>query len=76
MMIRRRFVPASIQKITAQRQTYADDLCQLSAAVERLRENRKNEAARVIFEHVASDLERGFIPIAICRSSQIELKSR
>jgi transcriptional regulator with XRE-family HTH domain len=47
---------ALIQKISSQRQTYADDLCQLSVAVERLIENRKNEAARVIFEHVASDL--------------------
>jgi transcriptional regulator with XRE-family HTH domain len=47
---------ALIQKISAQRRTYAAELHQLSQAVERLLDNRKNEAARIIFEHVASDL--------------------
>lgn len=45
-----------VAKIMQQRQSYAAQLSQLSHAVERLIENRKNEEVKAVFEHVSSDL--------------------
>jgi transcriptional regulator with XRE-family HTH domain len=45
-----------VAKIAQQRQTYANQLSQLSMAVERLIENRKKAEVEAVFEHVSSDL--------------------
>jgi hypothetical protein len=45
-----------VAKIVQQRQSFAAQLSQLSHAVERLIENRKNEEVKAVFEHVSSDL--------------------
>ena len=45
-----------VAKIMQQRQSYAAQLSQVSHAVERLIENRKNEEVKAVFEHVSTDL--------------------
>ena len=45
-----------VAKIVKQRHSYATQLSQLSHAVERLIENRKNEEVRIVFDRVSSDL--------------------
>lgn len=45
-----------VAKIVQQRQSYAAQLSQLSNAVERLIEYRKNEEVKAVFEHVSTDL--------------------
>jgi len=46
-----------IAKLMEHRQHYAEQISRLSAAVDRLNENREDEQIRLVFEHVMSDLE-------------------